>query len=248
MMRSIIPGLFFLALCLNGIAQSFQFIESTGTAAQSSYTRQAADTVGDEFILHCLNNSSAAKSVKVRMTVLSTPAGCSNDVFFCDPIACYPASVHLSVAPFGIAAGDTATGALVPHIDHGFCCGDYEVNYCLFDVSNESDSANVKVYYTVSGNHCTNGIGEQERDPFLGRAYPNPAHEKCRIGYNLPSQSVSPSLLLYDAAGRIINAYPLTGDTGELEIDTALLDGGIYFYALYVNGSATSFRKLISIK
>ena len=134
-MKSFLPGFLFIFSSLNGFTQSFHFIENgSGNAAQSAYTRQVADSTGDEFILHCLNSSASLKSVKVRMTVLATPDGCSNDVFFCDPIACYPASVHLSIAPFGIGAGDTTMGALVPHIDPGFCCGDYAVNYCLFEI------------------------------------------------------------------------------------------------------------------
>src|SRR5689334_1030387 len=128
--------------------QSFQFVDAaTGTAAPSYYVRNAADTLGDEFVLNGVNLSSATKNVKVRMTVLSTPAGCTNDVFFCDPIACYPASVTLSIASFPMGANDTSTGVLIPHMSPGFCCGDYIVNYCLFDVANPSDSANMLVYY-----------------------------------------------------------------------------------------------------
>ena len=138
------------------------------------------------------------------MTVLATPDGCSNDVFFCDPIACYPASVHLSIAPFGIGAGDTTMGALVPHIDPGFCCGDYAVNYCLFDVNNEGDSVNVMVYYNVGGNHCTNGIGEINDGAFLSIAYPDPAAGHLAIHYSYAEQVNRASLEFYDLSGRKI--------------------------------------------
>ncbi|MCX6274937.1 MAG: T9SS type A sorting domain-containing protein [Bacteroidetes bacterium] len=248
-MKSIVSGLFFLAIGLNGFTQSFQFIESgTGTAAQASYTRQAADTVGDEFILHCVNQSATTKSAKVRMTVLSTPAGCSNDVFFCDPIACYPATVHLSVAAFGIGAGDTATGALVPHIAQGFCCGDYAVSYCLFDVNNESDSVNVMVYYNVNGNHCTNGIGESENEYFLGSAFPNPTVGKCTIPFNLKESHEQSSIVFFDMMGEKINAYKLENNSEKIDIDISFLQPGIYFYSLKRNEILSSFEKLIIAK
>ena len=248
-MKSVLSGLIFLAIGLNGFTQSFQFIESgTGTAAQASYTRQAADTVGDEFILHCVNSSSTAKSVKVRMSVLSTPAGCSNDVFFCDPIACYPASVHLSVAAFGIGAGDTSTGALVTHIAQGFCCGDYAVSYCLFDVNNEGDSVNVLVYYNVNGNHCTNGIGESENQYFLGSAFPNPSGGKCTIPFNLTESHEQSSIVIFDLMGEMIIAYKPENNSEKIDIDISFLPPGIYFYSLLVNENFSSFKKLIIAK
>ena len=248
-MKSILSGLIFLAINLNGFTQSFQFIESgTGTAAQASYTRQAADTVGDEFILHCVNSSSTAKSVKVRMSVLSTPAGCSNDVFFCDPIACYPASVHLSVAAFGIGAGDTSTGALVPHIAQGFCCGDYAVSYCLFDVNNEGDSVNVLVYYNVNGNHCTNSIGESENQYFLGSAFPNPSGGKCTIPFNLKESHEQSSIVIFDLMGVIVYTCRLENTSGSTGIDLSFLPAGIYFYSLQTLEKLSSFKKLIIAK
>lgn len=228
-------------------AQSFQFIENiTGTAAQSSYTRNAADTVGDEFILNCINTTSISKNVKVRMTVLSTPPGCTNDVFFCDPIACYPASIHLSVAPFSIAAEDTSFGALIPHIAAGTCCGDYAVSYCLFDVADESDSVNVMVYYTVSGNHCTNGIGELKDEYILGNAFPNPASGTVTISCRI-NESRNATLALYRMTGEQITEYPVPG-SGTIVLDAGSLPAGIYFYSLNVNENTTGFRKLVVTK
>lgn len=248
-MKSIVSGLFFLAIGLNGFTQSFQFIESgTGTAAQASYTRQAADTVGDEFILHCVNKSATTKSAKVRMTVLSTPAGCSNDVFFCDPIACYPASVHLSVAAFGIGAGDTATGALVPHIAQGFCCGDYAVSYCLFDVNNESDSVNVLVYYNVNGNHCTNGIGESENENFSVSAFPNPTAGKCIVHYSLYESDELSSIVIFDMLGVKIYSCRLENTSGEIGMDLSFLPSRVYFYSLQTHEKLSTFKKLIIAK
>ena len=248
-MKNILPVLLFLATGLNGFSQSFQFIESgTGTAAQASYIRQAADTAGDEFMLHCVNNSTTTKSVKVRMSVLSTPAGCSNDVFFCDPIACYPASVHLSVAAFGIGAGDTATGALVPHIAQGFCCGDYAVSYCLFDVNDESDSVNVMVYYNVNGNHCTNGIGESEHENFSASAFPNPTAGKCIIHYSLNAPDEQSSIVIFDILGVRLYSLRLENSSGETGMDLSFLSSGIYFYSLQTHNRLSSLKKLIVAK
>lgn len=247
-MKKIISCLFFIAVKCSGFGQSFQFIEPGGNAAQPVYMRQSADTAGDEFILNCVNHTLTSKSVKVRMTVLSTPAGCSNDVFFCDPIACYPASVHLSVAAFGIGPGDTATGALVPHIDQGTCCGDYEVSYCLFDVSDESDSVNVLVYYHVEGNHCTNGVGELQSEYFLGDAYPNPASGIITIPFAFGKLPVHSSVEIFSAAGEKIAAYELGKNSGELVLDPGFLSGGFYFYSLVINGRSVSRKKLLIVK
>ncbi|CAN5405650.1 hypothetical protein BH11BAC1_BH11BAC1_24520 [soil metagenome] len=248
-MKIILGILFLLFAGLHTLAQSFHFIESaTGNAAQPFYIRMVADTVGDEFTLNCVNNSITPKNVKVRMTVLSTPAGCTNDIFFCDPIACYPSVVHLSVAPFSIASGDTSMGSLIPHIDHGFCCGEYAVNYCLFDVANESDSANVVVYYNVNGNHCTNAIGEFNGKNYFSTAFPNPSFGKCTVEYSFPKQNGVSSLALFNITGEKIREYILANNIGEIVIDPAFLKGGIYFYSLLINNNIASFKKLVVIK
>ncbi|MEO8087218.1 MAG: T9SS type A sorting domain-containing protein [Bacteroidota bacterium] len=246
----IISGILFLLLTgVKTFSQSFQFIESsTGNAAQPFYARMVADTIGDEFTLNCVNNAIIPKNVKVRMMVLSTPAGCTNDIFFCDPIACYPPVVQLSIAPFTIASGDTSMRTLIPHIDPGFCCGDYAVNYSVFDVDNESDSANVVVYYNVNGNHCTNAIGEFNGETYFSIAYPNPATDKCTIEYNFPKENYLSSLALYSISGEKIHEYTLTNNIGEINIDPAPLPGGIYFYSLLIKNNITSFKKLVVIK
>lgn len=248
MMKKIFAIILFITNGYSGFAQSFQFIEPAGNLALSSYWWQAADSMGHEFVLHCVNYASTSKSVKVRMTVLSTPAGCSNDVFFCDPIACYPASVHLSVAAFDIGAHDTTIGALVPHIDHGFCCGDYAVRYCLFDVNDESDSVNVMVNYHIFGNHCTNGIGELNCAYFLGNAFPNPASGAITIPYEFAKQQTASSIVLVNNTGEKIASYDLENSLGEIIIDPSILPAGIYFYSLLVNGYQVSNKKLVITK
>jgi hypothetical protein len=246
-MKVFFPLLIFSFSAATSFAQSFRFIDGL-TVAQPAYYRNVADSTGDEFILHCTNVSNATKSAKVRMTVLSTPSGCSNNVFFCDPIACYPPSVHISVAAFDIGAGDTVTAALVPHIDPGFCCGDYSVSYCLFDVANESDSVNVKVYYNVNGNHCTDGIGELTESYSLCDAYPNPATDELFIPYRLENGTDGMGLVLLNMSGEQVQEYVLKGYTGELKIDATFLPQGIYFYALRNQNNISGFKKLLIIK
>lgn len=235
--------LFFVFTVALAHAQSFVFLEPNGNPAQPSYTRIAVDTIGDEFVLNCMNTTASSKNAKVRMEVLTTPGMCTNDIYFCDPIACYTASVTLSVFAFPMDAMDTTTGALIPHMSPGSCCGDYSVRYTLFDVANESDSVTVTMYYTVAGTHCTNGINEL--NDLVFPAYPNPASSMLTIPYRMGNSESAGWIVLYDVAGKKLGEFQLPDRNGFLNIDLSGFSDGVYFYALQTKSSLSEFKKIV---
>jgi hypothetical protein len=242
-MRSFFAIILLILFARSSFSQSFLFVDSqTGLAADSSYLRNVTDSLGDEFILHGVNLSGTSRQMKVRMTVMSTPSSCTNDIYFCDPIACYTSAVTLSLFPFTMNANDTSFSVLIPHMSPGNCCGNYSVNYCLFDIDHPEDSANVVMYYSVTGNHCFDDLGKIENEISF-RIAPNPATGICNFTFEeLPSNTVS-SLVIYSAEGRLIYTCPLYAN--KLQVDVSSFPNGLYYYGIEFNNQISSFRKLI---
>lgn len=72
--------------------------------------------------------------------------------------------------------------------------------------------------------------------------YPNPVSS----GQTLTIRSSEPGVYVFhlvDAMGRVIQAYPLSGTTGK--VSTAGLSTGIYFYAVYSDGTYAQTGRLV---
>jgi hypothetical protein len=237
---------FSLAIC-GTIAlgqSSFKLFEkATMTPAQSVYNRTLSDKATDDdfFELDCKNTSSSSKQTKVKMTIIYTPNGCSNDILFCDALNCYPPGVNESPDANSMAAGRRDTSALIPHMSPGNCIGSYKVHFRLYDVNNISDSVSIDVNYSVVA-----GIEENiNRNYLLGDAVPNPASEQLVINYTFITQPKNAKLELYNVVGTKVNEFKIEGMEGKVKMDVSNLSQGIYFYSLVVNGNKISTKKVV---
>jgi hypothetical protein len=83
----------------------------------------------------------------------------------------------------------------------------------------------------------------------LSQSYPNPAHDKAIIEYYLP-KSTTVALTLYDVLGKeVLTLVNAKEDSGKhaVEINTAILQNGIYYYSLKTNDTTLS-RKMMVVK
>jgi hypothetical protein len=225
-------------------AQSFKLLTAgTTTQAPASYTRifSATDPNDDYFDIDAKNISSSTKTTKVKMYIISTPSGCSNDIYFCDAITCYSPGTFVSPVSYDIAAGATATPAIVPHMNPGTCTGSYQVRLTLYNVNAVSDSASVLINYTV-----TTGIEENANLNYkLGNATPNPASENMTVDYTFVSEPKTATIELYNVVGLKVSELKIEGTEGKAKMNVSNLSNGVYFYSLVVDGNKVSTKKVV---
>jgi hypothetical protein len=225
------------------VAQSSFKLFETGTniTAKSSYTL-IEDTSKEAFLeFDCQNISSSTKQTKVQMTIVSTPNGCSNDIYFCDKGGCYLPGTLLSPVKTTTPAGKRDTLALMPHVDKGSCTGLYKLHLRLFDINNIADSVSVDFEVTV-----VTGIDENiNRDYLLGNAVPNPASENVTIDYTFITEPKTATLEVYNMIGVKVNDYKIQGMEGKINMNVSELPNGIYFYSLLIDKNKINTKKVV---
>lgn len=73
---------------------------------------------------------------------------------------------------------------------------------------------------------------------------PNPFGSMTTIEYQLPERVERASLVVSDINGRTINTYIISGK-GTVEFDAGRLDGGVYVYAIIVDGKSIANQKMV---
>ena len=77
--------------------------------------------------------------------------------------------------------------------------------------------------------------------------YPNPNNGRMLLNYSLKPNDKA-TLFIYDIAGKWISTYPLNSSVTQMSINDELLNNGIYFYQIRVNGRMIQSNKLVIIK
>ncbi len=77
--------------------------------------------------------------------------------------------------------------------------------------------------------------------------YPNPNKGMMTLDYDLGN--VSEAILnLYDVTGKLMNTYKLPSNKGTLQMNEQILQNGIYFYHIIVEGKSIKTNKIVIIK
>lgn len=78
---------------------------------------------------------------------------------------------------------------------------------------------------------------------------PNPFKSNTTIAYCLPQTVGLAQLVIFDAAGKTIKQFTITGQgRGTVKIDAARLPSGTYNYTLYIDGKMVETKKMVLIK
>lgn len=98
---------------------------------------------------------------------------------------------------------------------------------------------------TIEAQECEIGLREGKQQKIEVNAFtlsPNPTAGTCRVEYQLEKGSAG-EIVVLDQTGRIAAMYPISSQTGTLELDN--LPAGIYFVRLTVDGDFHKIEKLV---
>lgn len=93
--------------------------------------------------------------------------------------------------------------------------------------------------------HFTNGTlfsGESIR---VSNVFPNPVSNQAGIDYTLTDPQADASIVIHNLLGNKVAETPLEKGSSNVRIPTDLLNNGIYFYSLYVNGKRVATKKML---
>ncbi|MBI3520255.1 MAG: T9SS type A sorting domain-containing protein [Bacteroidetes bacterium] len=77
--------------------------------------------------------------------------------------------------------------------------------------------------------------------------YPNPNKGVMTLEYDLGDVSEA-TMNLYDVTGKLMNTYKLPSNKGMLQMNEQILQNGIYFYHILVEGKSIKTDKIVVIK
>lgn len=94
-------------------------------------------------------------------------------------------------------------------------------------------------------------LNEQELENIKNKAYvleqniPNPYSGQTIIGYKVPKDEKSASIMVFDMMGHLLKTYKLDKPEGQLTISAEELDQGIFLYSLVSNGQEIITKRMI---
>ena len=103
------------------------------------------------------------------------------------------------------------------------------------------------VSVTLCDSSDTTGIAENEHIASRFFVHPNPNNGNMQLDYKIPEQQQG-VFEIYDLTGRKILRKLLNGEQNTITISDAILNEGIYFYKLTVNGKLVTWDKVVVIQ
>lgn len=190
-------------------------------------------------IVHVTNNTGSNLEVKVKKVELDIVPGSLN--YFCWYL-CYPPNVYVSPDTLVIPANGTVSDFSGDYDAMGMM-GISKIRYVFFKNHVPDDSVCVEVWFNAGY------VGINETLPVgikFSSAYPNPASSVVHFDYSFPSNTSFTSILrISNILGETVKEMQLLNSQGKLDIPVHELNDGLYFYSLFVNGSAIVTRKLV---
>ena len=74
---------------------------------------------------------------------------------------------------------------------------------------------------------------------------PNPFIDQTTISYQLPEESTTAEIIVFDLNGRLIKTYPVNKNQSELTIRASEIGSGLFIYSLVQNGQELLSKKMI---
>lgn len=105
----------------------------------------------------------------------------------------------------------------------------------------------------LSPGQALNTLTPPANKPKAARKYqplnlvPNPAKDRVAIHYNFREEGEVATLTIYDLHGRLVEQFPLVGKSGNMELDVAHFERGIYYCIIERAGSEYQTTKLVLI-
>ena len=94
-----------------------------------------------------------------------------------------------------------------------------------------------------------NGIEEfTENGLYISQNIPNPANETTSINYVLPQTKGNAYLNITNGMGQIIDKIILSNTSQNIQVSTAALSQGVYYYYIENNDQRSLTKKMIVVK
>ncbi len=189
----------------------------------------------DEIVVYMdvTNTSGNAIDVLVRRYEEIMVPGASSA--FCW-LLCIAPNVSLSPYSITIEGGATNDTDFSGHYYPGGNIGESTISYVFFDESNPNDSTMVTVVY--------NGleVGVNDNIAASARVYPNPANDIVNIQFEAKLSNSAYTFELIDITGSLIRQVNTV--ESNVQLNTADISEGIYFYRISTNGKMITTQKL----
>lgn len=212
--------------------------QSFSLANIDNISLSAAGFVPIELTADIVNISGSQKDVIMFRMINNLAPGHSS--YFCWGINCYGSGTDTSAYIESIPSGGSsfARADLNPNGIAGYS----EVTYCWYDVNTPGDSACLKFIYDV-----TTGINELQNAPadFISMPHPNPSDGSIVLVYRLKNREAESKILIYNVIGAKVMEVKLDNSKQDVQLNTASLQPGVYYYSLVSGGKAISTNKLI---
>lgn len=86
---------------------------------------------------------------------------------------------------------------------------------------------------------------ENNKGAFMQQNIPNPFIDQTTISYQLPEESTTAEIIVFDLNGRLIKTYPVNKNQSELTIRASEIGSGLFIYSLVQNGQELLSKKMI---
>jgi hypothetical protein len=239
MKKTILLIAFAFASCYYGFSQSLSLADSTGPLSNNATIARRGHPADDEIVAYVFvhNNTASAIDVMVKKVELNILTGTANT--FCWGL-CFPPNVFVSPDSKTINANSWDSIDFSGHYNPTGVIGASSLRYVFFNRANPSDSVCVNVSYEA----WTLGIDNQVAKNTLSGAYPNPANNMVSFEYASNNDNTG-SVVIRNIVGAIVKQSNLASTSGKVNVNTADLADGIYFYSLVVNGTSVTTKKLV---
>ena len=219
-------------------SQSLTLSDSAGPIANNSTKLVYGSPSADEILSHVFvkNTSSGAITVKVKKVEMAIQNGTMN--LLCWGL-CYAPEVFVSIDSIVIAAGATNETDFSGHYLPQGVVGISTIRYVFYDMYNPTDSVCVNVDYST----YPQGISKVAND-ITCNVYPNPANQSANFTFSVPQDSDA-RLIIRNLVGNVVKDIPVTGNTGQIKVNTSDLAEGLYFYSVLINGTSQVAKKLV---
>lgn len=238
--------IFVLAVCLLGLqsqalySQGLQIVDAPPTILTAS--------TNEAYISHYVyvkNTDFTSKVLMVERTINELAP--EHSTVFCFAGECYLPERNIS-KEYELKGGATTpqTFALNPKLEDIYGHpGTSKITYTIYDRDNPSDKITIQFTYVVTATTDIRPGFDGAPVTILSNSFPSPAFDNARIDYNIGQTYSNASLTVYNLIGNQMQTVRLDAPKGSVNIPTATMNAGVYFYSIVVDGKKIVTKKLI---
>jgi len=100
--------------------------------------------------------------------------------------------------------------------------------------------------YSKSGPNVYNSKEDVQEQPMseILKLFPNPSGDYVIAYYDVNSEYMTASIIIYDMKGNMLRKYLLKAEENQIVLNLSGLPNGIYLIALHANGQILDVKKL----